>query len=162
MELNARAAGPTHQEITARSPRDAPEVLGLAGARQKWGRPDIPARPESQTPRGIHSGPTTKDVPFLSSAYWHHHGRFGPVRRQQREPDAVSLHSYVGGSYAGCQGTRGPVRTRNRPVAPCSQVNGRCFLYTRSQHPSAHCSPQTTALTNAAKNSLGTSPVQFH
>lgn len=54
MELNARAAGPTHQEITARSPRDAPEVLGLAGAWQKWGWPDIPAQnlkhPEESTP----------------------------------------------------------------------------------------------------------------
>lgn len=97
-------------------------------------------------PEGSNSGPTTKDLPFLSFANRHHHGRFGALRRRQSDPNVAPLHSPVGGQLCCCsQGYRWSSSDQELPSAHKSTVSAS---YARAHSAaSARCSPQTTVLT---------------
>lgn len=73
-------------------------------------------------PEGSNSGPTTKDLPFLSFANRLHHGRFGALRRRKVTP---TWHRFIlpwAGSYAAARkATGGPARTRNCLVLTSQQ-----------------------------------------
>lgn len=125
-----------------------------AGAWQKWGGLKFLPDWNLKCPEGSNSGPTTKDLPFLSFANRHHHGRFGALRRRQSDPNVAPLHSPVGGQLCCCsQGYRWSSSDQELPSAHKSTVSAS---YARAHSAaSARCSPQTTVLTNAARNSLG-------